>query len=139
MTTPTFFVPEGYEQSRKQFHMSQAVRVRDRVTTSGQGGWTTGWEYPESLAEEVKNAFDNLERVLAAAGASWAHVTEVMSYHVPAAEDSIGDDHLVPMVEQMRQRMPGHGPIWTCVGVPVLGEPQMRVEIRVTAIVSDDD
>jgi enamine deaminase RidA (YjgF/YER057c/UK114 family) len=29
--------------------------------------------------------------------------------------------------------MPDHKPIWTCLGVAVLGDPKMRVEIRVTA------
>jgi enamine deaminase RidA (YjgF/YER057c/UK114 family) len=30
--------------------------------------------------------------------------------------------------------MPNRPPIWTCLGVPALGNQNMRVEIRVTAI-----
>jgi hypothetical protein len=37
------------------------------------------------------------------------------------------------MVRNFRQWMPGHQPIWTCVGVPRLGEDDMRVEIEVVA------
>jgi enamine deaminase RidA (YjgF/YER057c/UK114 family) len=34
-----------------------------------------------------------------------------------------------------RQHMPNHAPIWTQVGVESLGLPDMRFEIRVTAII----
>jgi hypothetical protein len=37
------------------------------------------------------------------------------------------------MARQFRLRMPDHKPIWTCLGVAVLGDPKMHVEIRVTA------
>ncbi|MEV0713166.1 hypothetical protein [Asanoa sp. NPDC050611] len=39
------------------------------------------------------------------------------------------------MVEQFRKRMGDRSPIWTEVAVVALGEPAMRVEIRVTAII----
>lgn len=57
------------------------------------------------------------------------------SYHVPSAADSIGEAHNRVMVEQFRRRMGDRAPIWTQVGVPALGAPGMRVEIRVTAVV----
>jgi len=38
------------------------------------------------------------------------------------------------MTERFRHHMPAHAPIWTCLGVAALGDPKMRVEIRVTAI-----
>jgi enamine deaminase RidA (YjgF/YER057c/UK114 family) len=55
-------------------HYNQAVRIGDRVETSGQGGWDDDWNFPEDIE----------------------------------------------------------------TGVPVLGAPKMRVEIRVTAIVGHD-
>jgi enamine deaminase RidA (YjgF/YER057c/UK114 family) len=130
-----FYVPPGTEKSVARYHMSQAVRVGNRIEMSGQGGWCGDWEYPESLTEQISNAFDNIERLLKAAGASWGNVIEVMSYHVPSGRDSIGDDHLEAVVDQMRKRMPDRQPIWTCVGVQVLGDSRMHVEIRVTAII----
>jgi enamine deaminase RidA (YjgF/YER057c/UK114 family) len=39
------------------------------------------------------------------------------------------------MMERFRHDMPDHAPIWTCLGVAALGDPKMRVETRVTAIV----
>jgi enamine deaminase RidA (YjgF/YER057c/UK114 family) len=134
-----FFVTPGYgELMLERFHYAQAVRHGNRVEISGQGGWNDEWEFPASVADEVVQAFDNVERTLALAGAGWRHVTHVNSYHISTADDFIGEDHLTTMVEQFRRRMPDRPPIWTCLGVPALGDPKMRVEIRVTAIVEDE-
>ncbi|MFI6047307.1 hypothetical protein ACIA8C_37215 [Nocardia sp. NPDC051321] len=43
------------------------------------------------------------------------------------------------MVAQFRKRMGERAPIWTEVGVPALGAPKMRVEMRVTASVRQED
>ena len=42
------------------------------------------------------------------------------------------------MVQGFAKWMPNHKPIWTTVGVPQLGEEQMRVEIEVVAQVPTD-
>jgi enamine deaminase RidA (YjgF/YER057c/UK114 family) len=138
MSKPEYFVTPGYgDRNRNLFNYSQAVRFGDRVEISGQGGWNDDWEFPESLRDEIVQAFDNIERTITLAGAMWEHVVHVNSYHLPTSTDSIGDDHLGVMVEQFKIRMPGHAPIWTCIGVPALGDPKMRVEIRVTAILAE--
>lgn len=64
------------------FHYSQAVKIGNRVETSGQDGWNDAWEFPESLADEIAQAFRNVERTLATVGLSWAHVVQVNSYHL---------------------------------------------------------
>jgi hypothetical protein len=43
------------------------------------------------------------------------------------------------MVEQFRRRLGDRSPIWTEIGVPALGDPKMRVEVRVTAIIGHGD
>ena len=91
---------------------------------------------PDSLEDEIIQAFDNVERTLATVGATWKDVIHVNSYHkVAAGDDVIGDDHNSVMAEQFRRRLDGRAPIWTETGVTVLGLATMRVEIRVTAIV----
>jgi enamine deaminase RidA (YjgF/YER057c/UK114 family) len=137
MNEPQFFATPGYGDTQlKNLHYSQAVRVGNLVQTSGQGGWDDDWNFPESLEDEIVQAFDNVERTLATAGASWTDVISVNSYHIPAAADSIGDAHNDVMVAQFRKRMGDRAPIWTEVGVSALGAPTMRVEIRVSAVVS---
>ena len=138
MTTPEFFATPGYGETQlTNMHYNQAVRFGDRVETSGQGGWDDDFNFPEALEDEIVVAFDNVERTLALAGATWRDVIHVNSYHIPDAADSIGDGHNRVMVEQFRKRMGDRAPIWTQVGVAALGAPKMRVEIRVTAIVGD--
>jgi enamine deaminase RidA (YjgF/YER057c/UK114 family) len=88
--------------------------------------------FPETLAEEIVQAFRNVERTLASAGASWQHVIAVNSYHVGFTEEV---NQI--MTERFRHHMPDHAPIWTLLGVAALGDPNMRVEIRVTAIVPE--
>jgi enamine deaminase RidA (YjgF/YER057c/UK114 family) len=63
-------------------HYSQAMRIGDRVEISGQGGWNDDLVIPESIEEEIEQAFKNVERTLATAGARWPHVVHVNSYHV---------------------------------------------------------
>jgi enamine deaminase RidA (YjgF/YER057c/UK114 family) len=131
-----FFLIPGYgERQRSLYHYSQAVKIGGRLETSGQGGWNDDWEFPESLTDEIAQAFRNVERTLAVAGAGWEHVIHVNSYHV-------GLDHQQDLVdstmtERFRHYMPDHAPIWTCLGVAALGDPKMQVEIRVTAILPE--
>ena len=131
MEKPEFFATPGYgERQLNEMHYSQAVKIGNRVETSGQGGWSDDWKFPESLADEIAQAFRNVERTLATAGAGWEHVVHVNSYHVgfpPVANEA--------MVKLFRHYMPNHAPIWTQLGVAALGNPTMRIEIRATAIV----
>jgi len=133
MNQRKFFDTPGYgERQLKLFHYSQAVKVGNRIETSGQGGWDDDWRFPEPLEDEIAQAFRNVERTLASAGAGWEHVIAVNSYHMGFPEEV---NEL--MTERFRHYMPNHAPIWTALGVAALGDPKMRVEIRVTAIVPE--
>lgn len=133
MDKPEFFVTPGYgERMLEELHYSQAVKIGNRIETSGQGGWDDDFTIPESLADEMARAFNNVERTLAAAGASWRDVIHVNSYHVGGFPPEVNET----MTRLYRQYMPDHAPIWTQVGVEALGLPEMRIEIRVTAMVS---
>ena len=87
----------------------------------------------------MRQAFDNVERVLAVAGAGWRDVVHINSYHIPQAGRAIGDGHNDVIAEQFRLRLGDRAPIRTKTGVPALGLAQMRIEIRVPAIVRPDD
>lgn len=56
----------------------------------------------------------------------------VNSYHIP-----LDDEALAAMVRNLKKWMPDHAPLWTCVGVPKLGEDAMKVEIEVWAHVPE--
>jgi len=138
MSHPEFFATPGYGDTQlANMHYSQAVRIGDRVEISGQGGWDDEFTFPTDLRDEIIAAFDNVERTLATAGATWREVIAVNSYHVTTDQESIGDAHNQVMVEQFRKRMGDRRPIWTEIAVPVLGAPNMRVEIRVSAVIEN--
>ncbi|OBZ97145.1 endoribonuclease L-PSP [Pararhizobium polonicum] len=125
------FVTPGYgPKLRDLLHYSQALKIGDRVEISGQGGWNDDLEIPETIEVEIEQAFQNVERTLATAGASWKDVVHVNSYHVggfpPVVNETIS--------RLYREYMPDRAPIWTQTGVEALGLPTMRIEIRVTAI-----
>lgn len=133
MNKPEFFITPGYgDIARETLHYAQAVKIGNRVETSGQGGWDDTFQIPESLSDEIALAFQNLDRTLAQAGAGWEHVIHVNSYHVGGFPPEVNEQ----MVKWYRHYMPNQAPIWTELGVQALGLPAMRIEIRVTAIIA---
>jgi enamine deaminase RidA (YjgF/YER057c/UK114 family) len=137
VTNPEFFDTPGYgEIARIRNHYRQALRTGDRVEISGQGGWDADFTLAAiSLEEEIVKACDNVEKTLGAAGASWHDAVQIRSYHVPTANECIGDEHMSVMVDQFRQRFGQSLPLWTALGVEALGMPDQRVEIEVVAII----
>lgn len=132
MSKPEFFVTPGYgKQFLDRLHYSQAVKIGNRVEISGQGGWSDDLQFPKSLEDEIAQAFKNVERTLATAGASWEHVVHVNSYHVGGFSPEVNET----MAKLYRQYMPDHAPIWTELDVASLAHPDMHIEIRVTAII----
>ena len=118
-----------------EYSYSQVLEVDGRVELSGQGGWhpdTLDFPASVSIETEIQQAFENVEFMLKAVGLDWANVAHVNSYHVPEADGTILAA-TAEMARQFRMRMPHHKPIWTCLGVAALGDPGMRVEVRITA------
>lgn len=133
MQKPSFFLTPSYGQRlHEALHYSQAMRIGDRVEISGQGGWNDDLEIPDTIEDEIAQAFGNVERTLATAGADWTHVVHVNSYHVGGFPPVVNET----MAKLYRHYMPDHAPIWTQLGVEALGLPTMRIEIRVTAIIA---
>ena len=134
-TGPQLFATPGYgEKALEMLHYNQALRIGDRVEISGQGGWNDDLEVPGDLETEIRQAFENVQRTLATAGASWADVVHVNSYHV--LPDGSFQAHNEVMIDEFRTRLPDRPPIWTQTAVVALGLPTMHVEIRVTAVVT---
>jgi enamine deaminase RidA (YjgF/YER057c/UK114 family) len=50
MDKSEFFVTPGYgKYMLNNLHYSQAVKIGDRVETSGQGGWNDNLQIPEAI------------------------------------------------------------------------------------------
>jgi enamine deaminase RidA (YjgF/YER057c/UK114 family) len=134
MSSLTYINEPGAGQKHSDLcHYSQAVHLPgDIVKCAGQGGWTnTGDLNAENIRGQVDLAFENLDRVLHAAGLrGWEDVYLVRSYHVDM------DSSYEYVVEKLKTRIPGHRPVWTAIAVPRLAFPAMKIEIEVEAIKS---
>jgi enamine deaminase RidA (YjgF/YER057c/UK114 family) len=130
MSSLQYFNEKGAGQKHSDLcHYSQAVVVGDIVKCSGQGGWDeTGKLDPNDIEGQVDLAFKNVDKVLQAVGLrGWEDVYSIRSYHV-----DIGTSFNI-VVEKLRQRLPGHRPIWTSIGVTRLAFQEMLIEIEVEA------
>ncbi|KAF7588247.1 hypothetical protein BBP40_005969 [Aspergillus hancockii] len=132
MSSLTYINEKGAGQKHSDLcHYSQAVILpgTNLVKCSGQGGWTNAGELDGNNVErQVELAFENVDRVLQAAGLrGWEDVYLVRSYHVDMGSSY---DHVV---EKLKSRIPDHRPVWTAISVPRLAFPKMLIEIEVEA------
>lgn len=130
MAEPRFLVPKGYgEHMRDNYHYSQGVQVGNLIFVTGQGGWDENFNFADSVHDQIRQVFRNVETVLGEAAASWENVVDITSYHV-----ELDDSVLGTMVEELRRYCPNHQPLWTVIGVARLALPPMKVEISANAV-----
>lgn len=115
------------------FHFSQATRVGDMIWVSGQVGIDAAMRPGNGIEEQAHMAFQSLQSVLEAAGASLADVVELMTFHT----DVQGDMPSFGSVKD--QYFPDRYPSWTAVGISQLALPELRVEIRAVAVAGCGD
>jgi enamine deaminase RidA (YjgF/YER057c/UK114 family) len=77
---------------------------------------------PDGRKDEIAQAFLNVERTLATAGASSKDVMHVNPITLEVSP-------VVNETMSYRQYMPDHAPIWTQLGAAALGLPALRIEI----------
>ena len=100
--------------------------------TAFLGGWNpdTGSDYPGDIGAEIDQAFRNVDLAIRTAGGKgWSQVFRLVSYHVV-----LDDDVFKAMIRNLKEWIPDHQPIWTCIGVAKLAYPEMNVEIEVVAL-----
>ncbi|CAK7202148.1 hypothetical protein SEUCBS139899_004868 [Sporothrix eucalyptigena] len=120
--------------ARAHYGYSQAVRVGDRIEISGQGGW-----HPESgplvlkegLEEQIDQTFQYIDLAMRTAGGKGlSQVFQVRSYHRGLSKTP---EVVEIMVKNLEKWFPEHRPLWTCIGVESLANPEMLVEIEAMA------
>ncbi|OAL48927.1 YjgF-like protein [Pyrenochaeta sp. DS3sAY3a] len=133
MSTLQYFDYPGFgEQSKASLNYSQAVRIDNRIEISGQGGWDreTG-EFPEDLAKEVDQAFDNVEHAIKhAGGTGWDQVYKTRVFITIPLDDIA--EHLG---RNLKLRCKNHGPLASAIQVVGLLKTS-RVEIEAIAHVA---
>ncbi len=109
---------------------ADAVRVPagyDLIATSGTPGLLADGTLPADFAAEATQAWRNVERALAAAGAQLADVVQVRQW-LTSAED-------IKAYGAVRSTFITHEPVFMLAVVPGLVWPNIRLEIEVLAAV----
>jgi enamine deaminase RidA (YjgF/YER057c/UK114 family) len=107
---------------------SPGLRVGDTIYVSGAIGRPPGGELAADIAEQFRQLYRNIAVVLGEAGATWADVVEMTSYHIGLRE------HIETLFTVHREFVADPYPAWTAVGVTELLSKDAVLEIAVTAV-----
>jgi len=116
--------PSGRQALYDQNTYSAAVRSGDFLFVSGQVGSREDGSPEPDFAAQVQLAFDNLQNVLEAAGASFDDIVDVTSFHTdPEAQFPI-------WLEAKARAFPEKPyPNWTAVGVTCLAGFDFEIKV----------
>lgn len=120
--------PEGIYQPATYHHaavVGGTIYVAGQVARDVQGALVG----PHDAAAQARQVYANMGRVLQAAGSDFGHVVKITTYLVDPADG--------PAVAAVRQEIFGdHRPPHTGLIVAALGDPAVRVEVEVVAVVA---
>jgi enamine deaminase RidA (YjgF/YER057c/UK114 family) len=122
-------VPPGMEPVYERFHYAPGVMVGDTLYISGQVGRDAELRVVEGMEAQFVKAFENVGRVLAAAGAAFGDVIELETWFT----DSMSDLALFMAVKDRFFTAPPY-PTWTGFAVKGFSMPGILVEIKCTAV-----
>lgn len=120
--------PDWYEPYR----ISQAVRSDNTIYVSGQAGIDeAGRTVSPDFETQARQAFINIEKVLAAGGATMADIVKV---NIMVTDMS----HLDTIIRLRGEYLSQPYPADTLLQVAGLAQPDWQVEIDATAVVTDE-
>jgi enamine deaminase RidA (YjgF/YER057c/UK114 family) len=129
MRNITSIVPDGMQNLAERFHYSPGVIAGNLLFIAGQVGRDENLRVIEGNEAQFVQAFENVKKVLTAAGATFDDVVEMVTYHV--------DMRHLPQFIQVRDRYVTRRdryPAWTAIGVSALAMPGLLAEIKCTAL-----
>lgn len=122
------YQPADQPDTQKNFQYSQAVRAGNLLFVSGQPGWDADIKIPESYEDECRQVFENIRSVLAEAGCKLENIVDVVSLHAADAEFDV-------FWRIRNEYFSEPWPAWTMIANAGLGLPDMRLEVKVTAVI----
>jgi enamine deaminase RidA (YjgF/YER057c/UK114 family) len=124
----TAVVPAEMRNIAERFHYSPAVRAGHFLFIAGQVGRDAKLQVVEGKEAQLVQAFENVKKVLTAAGATFDDVVDMVTYHVDMRD--------LPLFIEVRDRYVSNKeryPAWTAIGVAALAMPGLVAEIKCTA------
>jgi enamine deaminase RidA (YjgF/YER057c/UK114 family) len=113
----------------ERFHYSPGVRVGDLLFIAGQVGRDEQLQVVEGKEAQFVQAFENVKKVLTAAGATFDDVVDMVTYHTDMRD--------LQLFIQVRDRYITNSdryPAWTAIGATALAMPGLLAEIKCTAL-----
>ncbi len=127
MSKREVIIPKGMESLYEKFHYAPAVKVENTLYIAGQVGRDENLQVIEGAEAQFAQAFENLKKILTAAGATLEDVVDLVTYHTDMRDLSL--------FMQVKDRyFTQDYPTWTAIGTSALAMPGLLVEIKATAI-----
>ncbi|MEO3754486.1 RidA family protein [Streptomyces sp. B6B3] len=125
-------VPEDMKDVHERFRYSPGVKAGPLLFMAGQLGRDEHLNAVEDKEEQFTQAFENVEKVLSAAGATLDDVVDMVTYHTDMRDLQLFitvKDRFFTNLERL--------PAWTAIGVAALAMPGLFAEIKCTALLPD--
>ena len=121
-------IPSGMEDVYDEIHYSPAVRVDRTIYVSGQIGRNEDLEVVTGSEAQIVQAFENLKKVLEAAGATMNDIVDLTTFHTDMRDLSL-------FMKVKDRYLAKHYPASTAIGASALGGvPGLIVEIKAIAV-----
>lgn len=106
-----------------------------QVFVAGQVGWNSECRFPSArMADQIKQALQNVLAVLAEAGGRPEHIVR-LTWYVTSRDEYVSQPKEIG--EAYRAVMGAHYPAMSAVQVVALMEADAKVEIEATAVIPD--
>lgn len=130
--TPTreHFARAGQEAAYHDWHYTPVVKVGDMVIVSGIPA-----AGPGTYEEKVRRMFVALGKELEQAGASYADVVELTTFHTGPTDPQSFQREFARFAPIHHEFFPVHYPAWSAVGTSALLSPGAVVEMRAVAMI----
>ncbi|MBV9385495.1 MAG: RidA family protein [Chroococcidiopsidaceae cyanobacterium CP_BM_ER_R8_30] len=141
MTTREAIIPEGMEILYEKYHYYPGIKIGNTLYIAGQVGRDENMQIVMEPEAQFVQTFENVKKVLSAAGATFNHVVEMVTCHVASADLYTASGQqpstipYLPLFIEVKDRyFTNPYPTWTGVGVATLSTPGLIVEIKCTAV-----
>ena len=125
-------VPKDMKDIPEKFHYSPGVKAGPFLFIAGQVGRDESMNVIEGKEAQMAQAFENVKKVLTAAGCTFDDVVEMVTYLT-----DMRDLQLLMKVKDRYFTNLDRLPTWTAIGTTVLANPGLFVEIKCTALLPD--
>jgi enamine deaminase RidA (YjgF/YER057c/UK114 family) len=140
MANREVIIPKGMEILYERYHYCPGIKIGNTLYIAGQVGRDENMQVVTEPEAQFVQTFENIKKVLDAAGATFDHVVEMVTYHVTSAEFTAAGQQpftipYLPLFMQVKDRyFTNLYPTWTGVGIATLSTPGLIVEIKCTAV-----